>query len=148
MVAMLLAITVYALFALDPTQPPNFPDLSALPGLWAALLSHAYLLAGAIGTGMLVALAKQGWFSTWVANRLPSRYLPFVALVIGVAGTSSAEIIAGAPWQRALLDGLMAAATSVFGHQAVVEGMRNGKEIIPERKAPALVPPPPPVPQV
>jgi hypothetical protein len=149
MVTMLLAIALWARFAIDPTQTPYLPDMSALPGLWAALQSHAYLMAGAIGTNLLVTLAKQGWFSTWLANKLPSRYLPFVALVVGVLGTSSAELIAGAPWQRALLDGLMAAATAVFTHQAIVEGARNGKEIIPEKRVvpvipPTLIPPGPP----
>lgn len=110
-------------------------DPTVFPALFAAFHAHLWLLGGALATNLLVAFAKQGWFSTALAERLPARYLPFVATGVGVLGTMSAEVIAGAGWQKALMDGLGAAMGAVFGHQAIVEAARGGKEFVPPTKA-------------
>ena len=137
----LFVLSVMLAQAADQTLDP-----ALLPQLLAAWNAHAWPLVGAIVTYGLVTLAKQGWFSAWVASKLPARYLPYIAVLIGVAGTSSIEIIAGKPWVAALTDGLMSGMGAVFVHQSVVESARNGKEIVPETKGVALarsIPPPP-----
>jgi|SRR5882672_1297511 len=132
-------------------QTTDSLDPALLPQLLAAWNAHAWPLVGAIVTMWLIMLAKQGWLSTWVASRLPARYLPWIAVVLGVLGTSSTEIIAGKPWVAAVVDGLMSGIGAVFGHQAFVESARGGKEIVPPTQKVAVarsIPPPAMPPQV
>jgi hypothetical protein len=113
-------------------QAADTTDFAAqVAPLLAALKDHRYAFAGAVLVNVLVTVAKQGWFSNAVASKLPARYLPFVAVGLGVLSVSSTEVIAGMPWTQALFDGLAAGVTAVFGHQAVVEASRNGKEVVP-----------------
>ena len=103
--------------------------------IYAALIAHQWLIAGALIAGALVALMKQGWASQWLAAKLPAAALPYVALALGVLSVGSADILAGKTWQQALFDGLSAGVLAVFGHETIVEGIRGGKEIVPEKKA-------------
>ena len=93
--------------------------------------------------GAIVATAKQGWLGSWIAKKLPPAALPYLALVLGTLGVASAEIIAGKPVLQALIDGFVAGMGSIVGHDTLVEGMRGGKEIIPEKKSAFLDPPAP-----
>lgn len=131
LLALRVALTV---MAIDPAAVPAL-DPTAVFALFTAFKTHAWLLGGALVTNLLLAFAKQGWFSTWLALKIPSRYLPFIATGLGVLGTMAAEVIAGGGWQKALADGLGAAMGAVFGHQAIVEAARDGKELVPPTRA-------------
>jgi hypothetical protein len=102
--------------------------------IYAALIAHDWLVAGALVVPLLVALFKQGWVTRWLAAKLPATALPYLALGLGMLTVGSADVLAGKTWQQALFDGLGAGVLAVFAHQTVIEGARDGKEIIPEKK--------------
>jgi hypothetical protein len=108
--------------------------------IYTALVAHQWLIAGALVVPFLVALMKQGWVTRWLAAKLPATALPYVALALGVLTVGSTDVLAGKAWQQAVFDGLAAGVLAVFAHQTVVEGARDGKEIIPAKK-PAVPPP-------
>jgi hypothetical protein len=105
--------------------------------------AHNWILFAALIIGASIALAKQGWFSAWVASKLPPRAIPSYAFALALLGAAATELIAGVPLQIALLHAFAAAAAAILGHNVVIEGMRGGKELIPEAKW--LNPPPAPV---
>jgi hypothetical protein len=126
-----------------------------------AFKAHQWVVFGALIVGGIVALAKQGWLSTWIQTHLPKQYLPYVAVVLGVLGVFSVEIQQGKTFQQAFIDaittGFMAGVASVFGHQTLIEHAMKGKEIVPAApwtkkpappadKAADNVPPAPPAP--
>ena len=114
-------------------------DTDLLGQLAAAWQAHQWLLFTAIIVGALVAAMKQGWLGTWVQNAIPATARPWLAVGLGAAGTFAVEVVAGKPWQTAVLDSLSGALSgviAVFGHQTVVEHMRDGKELLPAKKAP------------
>jgi hypothetical protein len=106
-------------------------------GIDVAAQGHEWIVVAALVIGAIVAFAKQGWLSFWIANHLPPATRPYLAMVLGVLGLSSAELAAHVPLVRALIDGLLAGITAMAGHQLVVEGARGGKEIVSERPTPA-----------
>jgi hypothetical protein len=140
-VGMLLTSIARAAQDIAPTTLDVGPLIDALVGLkWSA--------AGAIAIGLVVALAKQGWFSQFIASKLPPVAIPYVAVVLGSLGMVSTQVLAGKPWLPALGAGILAGVLSVFGHETLIEGVRKGKEIIPEyvkKVAPTpTIPAPPP----
>lgn len=110
--------------------------------LLAAWNSHAWLLFSAIIIGSVVAIVKQGWLGTWIAAHLPPASRPYLAMALGAITSFAAGIQAHQTVVQAILqavNGVIAGALAVAGHQVVIEGMRGGKEFIP--KAPPLEPP-------
>lgn len=101
-----------------------------------AVFAHQWVLFGALVIGLFVALVKQGQLGTWLQAKMPPRFIPFFAPCIGALGLTSSEVIAGKPWQGAVVDGINAGILAVFGHQLIIEGMRNGKELVKD-KAPS-----------
>lgn len=59
---------------------------------------------------------------------IPKRWRAPLALVLAQASGGLQMIVMGAPWQTALLDALVAGLGAVGGHEAVVEGLRGGKD--------------------
>ena len=108
-------------------------DLSAL---LSAIASKQWVVAGALIVGALVAAAKQGWLSTWLAHHLPPAVLPYLAVSLGALGLASAEVLAGKPLAQALLDGVSSGILAVFGHEVCIESLRGGKELKPCRLPP------------
>jgi hypothetical protein len=106
-----------------------------LTQLQAAAKTHAWILFIALLVGALLALIKQGWLGAWLKAKIPSRYIPLYALALSELGLMSADIIGGKTWQQALQDGFAAAMLAVFGHETLIEMVRNGKEIVPAYKA-------------
>jgi len=140
-VAFLLSLVAYAAQTPSPT-----PTIDIAP-LIAAIVAQKWSAAAALVVGLIVAAAKQGWLSAYLAAKLPKWFLPYLAVVLGSAGMISAAILGGQPWLPALESGILAGVLSVFGHQTVVEGLRGGKEIIPARKTSSVKdtqPAPPP----
>jgi hypothetical protein len=72
-----------------------------------------------------------------VAKKLPPQALPLLAMGLSVLSLTSAEIIAGINWQKALVDGVVAGFMAVYGHQTIVEGVRKGVEILPPKQGAA-----------
>jgi hypothetical protein len=105
-------------------------DLNALI---SALHGNQWILAGALVVGGVVALAKQGWLSAWLAKKLPPPALPYFAVALGAVGLSATEVATGKPVGPAIIDGIQAGILAVFGHDAVIESVRGGKEIVPEK---------------
>ncbi len=104
----------------------------------AAVQAKQWVLFAALLIGFVIALAKQGWLSTWIASKMPSRAIPYYAAALGVLSLMVTDITSGKTLTQAIQDGLAAAMLSVFGHELVIESMRKGKELIPsKRPAPA-----------
>ena len=112
-----------------------------LNAIIAALAGKQWVLAGAFVVGGVVALMKQGYLSTWLAKKLSSVALPYLAVVLGALGMSAAEVAAGKPLGQAIIDGIQSGVLAVFGHETLVEGMRGGREIVPEKSQPLPFPP-------
>lgn len=110
-----------------------------LQPIFDAISAHRWALVFALVVGALVALMKQGWLGTYVANKLPPAARPWLAVGLGVASLMVADLQAGKSWQQAVFDGISAAMVAIFGHDFIVEGLRKGKEIIPT--APYAKPP-------
>lgn len=89
---------------------------------------HAWPALSAVVIGILVRLFKSPSVPAPL-DRIPPKARPLVALVLGVASGCLEAVVAGTPWQKALAGGLVAAALAVFGHQLVIEGARDGREI-------------------
>lgn len=131
-------------------QPADVPV--PIDSFVAALRSHAYALAAAIGIGFVVSLTKTGWLSTWLAERIPATARPWVAVVLGAVSFTCGAIIAGTDWRTAVMQGIEAGVLAVFGHQVVVQGLRKGAELLPQTAKltaahgpPVTVEPPPPI---
>lgn len=92
---------------------------------------HKWLLLGALTVGALIAIAKQGWVSDWIASKLTSRSIPFYALLTSALSVGSADIISGKTWQQAVGDSIFAAFTAIASHQMLVESLRKGREFVP-----------------
>jgi hypothetical protein len=116
-------------------------DLNAI---LSALASHQWALLVALVVGGVVALAKQGWLSSWLQQHLPKAALPYLAPLLGFLGVASADIIEGKPWLQAITDGLSTGLSggigAVFLHEVVVEGARKGKEIVGPKGSPPADP--------
>jgi|SRR5580700_3458352 hypothetical protein len=116
--------TAYALAQVTIQDTPS--------ALYTAIAGHQWVLVVALVVGLLVALAKQGWASMWLANHLPPAALPYVAIVLGFLGSAATQVESGVVWKTALVNGFSAAMLAVFGHETVIEGLRGGKEIVPK----------------
>ena len=129
--------------AQNPDQPAPGIDVLA-----AAIASHQWAVVAGIGIWLVVALAKQGWLSTWLASKIPGAYQPLVALALAQLLFVAQQLASGKPVVPAVLQALEAAAMAVFTHQVVVEGVRKGKELVPATKSVQAVrdtiPPPKP----
>jgi hypothetical protein len=140
-------------------QPGNAPIMLPADGppvpldpFVEALKAHAWPLAAAIVISFLITLTKTGWLSTWLAERIPAWFRPWLAILLGAASLSTAAIIAGTDWRTALLQGIEAGVLAVFGHQVIVANPRDGKELVPQTAKltamhgpPMTVSPPPPI---
>jgi len=101
--------------------------------LLTAIFAHNWTLTAAIVVGGVVALAKQGYLSAWLAKKLPPAALPYLSVALGVLGLGASEIVAGTPWQQAILDGIKSGILAVFGHEVGIESLRRGRELIPSK---------------
>lgn len=108
----------------------------------AAAVAHKWVLLGALFIGAFVATAKQGWLGNAMQKQLPPRWIPFLAPIYAAMTVGSTEIIAGKTWQVSLSESwgaLVAGVLAIVGHQLVIEGIRNGKELIPNKAERAAV---------
>ena len=108
-----------------------------------AIAAHQWEVLGGLFVGAIVATAKQGWLGTWVQSKLPARYIPFLAPTYAALAVLAADLIANksiAVIEQTVGAAVVSGIISVFGHELLIEGIRNGKELVPLR-----APPTPPV---
>lgn len=98
-------------------------DLSAIPSL---LASHAWIPLAALVVGFLVWLLKT---RPALQDKIPPRVRPWVAIGLGQLLAVLQAVTLGTPWKDAVLNGLLAALTAMFGHDVGIEGIRGGKEL-------------------
>jgi hypothetical protein len=114
-----------------------------------AVASHRWELLGGLLVGAVVATAKQGWLGAWIQKKLPPRFIPFLAPTYASLLALAGALTAGDSAQQCLSvvgSAVMSAFVAVIGHEMLIEGVRNGKEIVPEKK-PASPAAPPPLPK-
>lgn len=97
-------------------------DLSELSGL---LAEHKWLAALALFIGAIVRLLKSDTPLPWT---VPAQWRSWLAIGLGVVGGVLDALVIGTPTVRALLQGLAAAAIAIAAHDALVEGLRGGRE--------------------
>jgi hypothetical protein len=133
---MMFCALTWVLLSVATLQLVATPSSLDTQAFVSALQQHKWMIAGATGIYLLVAFLKQGWAGAKLQALLPPRAIPFVAPLLGILAVASAELVGGTTWPTALLDGVGAGVLAVFGHQAIVEGARAGKEIVPEKPGP------------
>lgn len=72
-------------------------------------------------TGRMLSVIPALWFVGWLLKRLrrvPDGLIPFILAVLGVV----AALIIDGPSANSVVQGLLAAAAAVMGHQAVKQG--------------------------
>jgi hypothetical protein len=98
----------------------------------AAFKLHEWPLFAALIVGGLVALSKQGWFSTWLAAKLTPQSMQWYALLVSCLTVGSGDIVAGKSLGQAALDVVTAVGLAIVGHQVVIENFRKGVEWVPK----------------
>lgn len=101
-----------------------------LDQLLSALAAHQWPMVVGILVYVVVALAKQGHLSTWLAAHVPSAYQPLLAFLLAQASTATVAIVSGSPWSTAVLQAVEATAYAIMTHEVVIESARKGKELV------------------
>jgi len=83
------------------------------------------LTAIAVVVHLLVRLLKAGKLKQWI----PARYRPLVAVALGGVAMGVDAMVAGTPLPQAALTAVLAVGLAVLGHDALIEGLRGGREI-------------------
>lgn len=84
-------------------------------------------------TGRMLSVIPALWFVGWLLKRLrrvPDGLIPFILAVLGVV----AALIIDGPSANSVVQGLLAAAAAVMGHQAV----KQGAEIVGDAPEPLM----------
>ncbi|MBU0572048.1 MAG: hypothetical protein KJ995_08225 [Candidatus Omnitrophica bacterium] len=88
------------------------------------------LLIIAAAIHLVIRLLKTGS----LGKRIPARYRPIIAVVLGGVAAAVDTYARGVPWQQALAQGMLGAATAMGTHDAVIEGLLGGNEILGGKK--------------
>lgn len=105
---LLCFLLMFPLIALAQAATPE-------AGLLEALGKGDYVLALGFGTMLLTRLLTVGPLK----EKIPGRYLPWVAVVLGMLSQASVAITSGVPWQRALLLGLAAGLVAIGSWETI-----------------------------
>lgn len=97
-------------------------------------MNHAMWIAvAAVVIGALVRAIKSDGAKVALANLglrpIPTRALPWVALVFGAASATLEAKVAGSGWEEAAAKGVLAAGAAVFGHE-LLSGLPGFKKIV------------------
>lgn len=84
-----------------------------------------YAAIGAVIIGAIVRALK----SNKLPFTVPSWLRPWLAVALGGVQATLEALTFDLPWPSAILHGLLAALVAIFGHDAVIEGVRKGREI-------------------
>jgi hypothetical protein len=78
--------------------------------------------------GLAVRLLKSPKAPLW-ARRIPPKKRVYLALALGAVASALDAVARGSSWRDAVFGGVVASALSVLGHQTMIEGARDGKEL-------------------
>lgn len=91
------------------------------------IAKHQWIGLAALIIGLLVRLMKEDtWFPPFA---VPARWRPVVALSLGELSGALQAVSTGTPWRDALLGGLVSGALAMAGHGAIVDSLRNGRDV-------------------
>jgi hypothetical protein len=117
---------------MNPNDPASYltPEQvqQALALLQAQKWSLIVYLALSVGIGALVRLCKADSPLPPLA-KIPPVWRARIAILLGFLGSVLAKVATGVTWTQALTIGLGAGGTSIAGHEVVVEGLRQGREL-------------------
>lgn len=95
--------------------------------VWALIVAHKWVPLAALIIGLVVRLLKS---DTKIPITIPPRARIWTVFVLGVAAGILERITSGTPWKQALLEGVLAAALAIIGHNALIDSLRGGKELV------------------
>lgn len=78
--------------------------------------------------GLFVRLLKSERAPSFV-QKIPPKARPVVAIALGAFSAPIESIVMGVSLRTAFVNGFLAAASAVLGHQVFIEWLRDGKEI-------------------
>ena len=99
-------------------DPKPFLDLVA---------KHEWVGLAALIIGLMVRLMKED--TRFPPFAMPARWRPLLAMGLGVASGVLQVASTGTPWRDAILGGLVSGFVAIAGHDAIVESLRNGKDV-------------------
>lgn len=99
-------------------DPKPFVDLIA---------QHKWVGLAALVIGLIVRLMKED--TRFPPFALAARWRPMLALGLGIASGVLQATSTGTPWRDAILGGLVSGVVAISGHEAIVESIRNGKDV-------------------
>ncbi len=114
--------------ALAADQPPVAPTLDTAAQALAFVKAHAWGPLAALVIGALVWAAKTDAAAKYV-GKLPAKYRPLVALVLGVLSGMLDVVTHGGGWIGAITAGLMSSNAAQIGHVLFIEILRGGREL-------------------
>lgn len=94
--------------------------------LYDLLMTHKYWAFASVAVGLIVRLLKA---HPVLAEKLPSRVRPWIAVILGIIAGVLESIVAGTPILKALILGTISGGGAILGHDLFIEGLRNGKEL-------------------
>jgi putative Ca2+/H+ antiporter (TMEM165/GDT1 family) len=119
-----------------------------------AVANHQWELLGGLVVGAVIATAKQGWLGSKIQKLFPAKYIPFLAPTYAALGVLGTDLVTGKSFTvivSTVGSAIFSGFAATLGHEMLIEGLRGGKEIIPERvpsapkddskKAPPAIPP-------
>lgn len=92
---------------------------------FALLSSHAWIPLAALVIAFLARLTKDD--NVFPIN-VPARARVWVVFALGTASGILQAITTGTAWPQAVGGGVLSALLAIFGHQGLIESLRNGKE--------------------
>jgi hypothetical protein len=106
-----------------------------------AVAAHQWEVVGGLFVGAIVATCKQGWAGAKIQALLPPRFIPFLAPTYAALAVLAADLVAGkslAVIEQTVGAAIVSGFIAVVGHELLIEGIRNGKELVPSKppKAP------------
>lgn len=97
-------------------------------------LTVGWVATAAFLVGFLTKLLKSDGLTTAVKNlglpAIPKRAVPWLALGLGIASSALDNVLMGTAWSEALVKGFVAGVTAIAGHEAGIESLRKGKELL------------------
>lgn len=93
-----------------------------------------WVAGAALLVGAVVRWMKSDMLTIALSNLglppIPKRFLPWIALVLGIMSGIFDVKLQSTTWAEAITKGLIAGVTAIAGHQVGIESLRRGKELL------------------
>lgn len=99
-------------------DPKPFVDLIA---------KHEWVGLAALIIGLIVRLLKED--TRFPPFAMPARWRPLLAVGLGIGSGILQAASTGTPWRDAILGGVVSGLVAIAGHEAIVESIRDGKDV-------------------